>query len=396
MSQRLEFVMLADQEVVPMAELCRRFGISRRCGYRWLKRHRAGESMADRSRRPHGSPRQYGRAVEETVLGVRAEHPTWGGRKIARRLRDLGHSDVPAPSTVTAILHRHGLIDPAESVQHRPCRRFEHERPNDLWQMDFKGHFGTADGRRCHPLTVLDDHSRYAVGLEACADEQHMTVWERLTLIFERYGLPRRVLCDNGPPWGVPDPGVSGIGLTRLGVWLIRLGVDVTHGRPLHPQTQGKDERFHRTLLADVIRRRIIRDNADAQEQFNDYRCVYNQQRPHEALELATPSSRYEPSPRSMPKHLPRIDYAEREVRKVQSDGRMNFRGHEFRLSHALCGQPVALRATETEGRWEIRFCHVHLATLELREGTPRLWPASARCARSVGPEPKAQRTNHV
>ena len=135
------------------------------------------------------------------VLAVRAAHPAWGGRKIRARLLALGWVQVPAASTITAILHRQGLINPEDSAKHKAWQRFEAAAPNDLWQMDFKGHFAAAAGR-CHPLTVLDDHSRYAMGLEACADERRLTVQSGLTAIFRRYGLPRKMLMDNGPPWG--------------------------------------------------------------------------------------------------------------------------------------------------------------------------------------------------
>lgn len=173
--------------------------------------------------------------MEAAVLRVREAHPAWGGRKIRARLQTQDWATVPAASTITAILHRHGKIDPAESLKHRAWQRFEAQAPNDLWQMDFKGHFATAQGR-CHPLTVLDDHSRYALGLEACADERTATVKERLTRIFRRYGLPRKMLMDNGSPWGADweHP------YTPLTVWLLRLGLGVTHSPRTIPRPWAK------------------------------------------------------------------------------------------------------------------------------------------------------------
>jgi transposase InsO family protein len=204
---------------------------------------------------------------------------------------------VPAASTVGAILRRRGLVDPAASAAHRPYVRFARAHPNELWQMDFKGHVGMTCGGRCHPLTVIDDHSRFNLVLRACGDERDATVRGALAEAFGRYGQPREVLCDNGPPWGTGyDPLRP---YTRLGVWMIGHGILVGHGRPYHRQTQGKDERFHRTLVAEVLGRWTPGDLADAQAAFDAWREVYNHVRPHEALALAAPATAYRPSPRA-------------------------------------------------------------------------------------------------
>ncbi|HEX5327473.1 MAG TPA: IS481 family transposase, partial [Acetobacteraceae bacterium] len=263
MQSREEFVRLAAAEGGNVAMLCGRFGISRKTGYKWLSRYRAGEGLADRSRRPHGSPLRTSPALEGSVLALRRERPSWGGRKLRRRLLDQGHPVAPAASTITAILARHGLIDAAEAARHGAFQRFEHARPNALWQMDFKGHFAHAAGR-CHPLTVLDDHSRYAVCLAACADEVTETVRAQLIAVFRRYGLPERINIDNGSPWG---DGAGGR-YTLLTVWLLRLGIRFSHSAPYHPQTNGKDERFHRTLKRDVLHGRQYADLAACQRAF--------------------------------------------------------------------------------------------------------------------------------
>jgi transposase InsO family protein len=205
MSLRKEFVTLAFAEGADIRQLRRRFSISPTTGYKWLKRYQGeGEiGLTDRSRRPHSTPARTPKAVEEVALAVRDAHPTWGGRKLRAVLAARGLV-TPAASTVTAILKRHGRIDPAESVKHHRWQRFEHQSPNQLWQMDFKGHFPVGEGR-CHPLTVLDDHSRFALAIEDCPDEQTSTVQSRLITIFRRYGLPERMLMDNGSPWG-DDP----------------------------------------------------------------------------------------------------------------------------------------------------------------------------------------------
>src|SRR3984893_18924380 len=208
MSQRHEFVMLFEQEGGNRRELCRRFGISPTIGSGGWRAIAGTPRRSWRIGRVARSARQRARRRkwEELVLAVRDKHSAWGGRKIRRRLQDLGHHGVPSASTVTADLHRKGRMDAAASVQHQPFERFERAAPNELWQMDYKGHFATAAGR-CHPLRVVDDHSRYAVGLRACGDEREGTVQAELTTIFRRYGLPDRMLpdrmlTDNGAPWG--------------------------------------------------------------------------------------------------------------------------------------------------------------------------------------------------
>lgn len=211
------------------------------------------------------------------VLAVREAHPTWGGRKIAARLCHLGEHSVPAPSTITAIVHRHDRIDPAESAKRGPWRRFEHAAPNDLWQMDFKGEFKMANGRWCYPLTVLDDHSRFNLALRACGDQKRPTVQSQLTAVFQRYGLPQAMLMDNGTPWSVSHS----IGAyTKLSVWLLRLQIRVIRGRPYHPQTQGKEERFHRTLNTELLQGRPFNDLRHSQMQFDPWREIYNHPRP--------------------------------------------------------------------------------------------------------------------
>jgi transposase InsO family protein len=260
---------------------------------------------------------------------------------------------VPAASTITAILRRHGRLDGPRAGQPREWQRFEHPAPNDLWQMDFKGHFAMTDGKRCHPLTVLDDHSRYALGIIACANEQTETVRNALTALFQRYGLPRRILSDNGPPWGsdAPHP------YTALTVWLLRLGVAISHGRPYHPQTQGKDERFHRTFATEVLSRQTFSNLTDSQSGFDAWREVYNKERPHEALEMAVPLERYRVSPRAWPTELPALEYEGTDtVRKVQAGGRLNYRGKTYQLAKAFYGYPVALRTTGTPGEVAVWF----------------------------------------
>ena len=326
LSQRRAFVALAQQEGANRRALCRAFGVSPITGYRWLHRYRAAGAagLQERSRRPHRSPQRTATVIEQRELQLRAAHPAWGGRKIRRRLQQQRVVPLPSASTSTAILRRHDRLAPTTSNP-RPCHRFARPVPTDRWQMDFKGHFPLLAGGRCHPLTLLDDHSRCCLALEACANERQPTVQAQLTQVFTRYGLPHTILTDNGPPWGAATtPPVH----TALTVWLLRLGVRVIHGRPYHPQTQGKAERFHRTLQAEVLRDRTFPDLATCQAHFTPWRTVYNCDRPHEAHGGQPPVSRYQPRPRPFPTALPPIEYAPGAVvRRVQAKGEIALHG---------------------------------------------------------------------
>jgi len=367
MEVREEFCRLALMEGSNRRELCRRWGISPATGYKWLERYRSEgvAGLADRSRRPLTSPLRTPDELEARVLKMRKKHSAWGGRKIHRVLRDEGVAEVPSPSTITDILRRHGKLDGPGTGEVRHWRRFEHAEPNDLWQMDFKGHFAMHEGR-CHPLTVLDDHSRYSLELGACDNERGETVRARLEALFERYGLPLCMLADNGSPWGTAG---SEERHTVLTVWLLDLGVAVVHGRAYHPQTQGKEERFHRTLKAEVINGRLFRDIAEAQRAFDAWRPIYNNKRPHQGIGMEVPSSRYRPSPRSMPRSIPAPEYeSQAHVRKVRSRGGVSFRNREVHVSKAFAGRYVALRATNVDGRYDICYRHHRLGQVDLAQ----------------------------
>lgn len=370
MSLREEFVQLALQEDANRRELCRRFGVSAQTGYKWLARYRAegASGLADRSRRAHSSPRQTAPHIEALVVALRREHPQWGGRKLSRRLQELGRCTLPA-STITSILHRHGLITPVASEQAQRWQRFEHARPNDLWQMDFKGPVQTSAGV-CHPLTVLDDHSRFNLGIRACGNQRHATVRAHLGAIFGRYGLPVRINTDNGTPWGAPrQPGQ----LTELGIWLVRQGIRLSFSRPYHPQTNGKDERFHRSLKAEVLDGRSFHDLENAQRAFDAWRHVYNHERPHDALQLAVPVSRYAVSPRAYREQLPEIEYGPDDtVITVGWLGEIRFKGRRYKLSSPLHGERVAVRPRAgTDGLYDVFFAHHKLTEIDLREDAP-------------------------
>lgn len=367
MSFREEILRLGSRPGANVRELCRRFQVSAKTFYKWLKRSKAEGQLGlqNRSRRPHRSPTRTETEVEAKILSVRRTHPSWGARKIRRVLMNRGELELPTDSTVHRILQRNGAIDPGESKKHQAWQRFEHEAPNQLWQMDFKGWFPTMDQRRCNPLTILDDHSRYVVCLQACLNQQTATVQNQLIATFRRYGMPERMTMDNGAPWGNDwqHP------YTPLTVWLIRIGVAISHSRPYHPQTQGKDERFHRTLDVDLLRWNRFRDASHAQKHFDQYRHVYNRERPHQALGMDVPASRYSMSPRRFPEQLVPIEYDVGDiVRKVYEKGHFQFRGKRYPVGKAFCGYPIALRATTQDGIFNVFFCHQKIGQIDLHE----------------------------
>lgn len=363
MSLRREFLMLVQQPGANFSALCARYGVSRKTGYKW--RNRLAEGCEDRSRRPGLSPHRTAERIEELLLATRDRFPDWGARKLKRYLQNRANKDLPAVSTITAILKRNHRISEAASAAAQRWQRFEHPVPNALWQMDFKGHFAMVQGR-CHPLTVLDDHSRFNLVLHAGDGETFQHVQRPLERCFRHYGMPQRISCDNGPPWGNMQ---RQDGLTRLGAWLIRLGVTLTHARPNHPQTNGKDERFHRTLKSGLLGQRVLQHLADAQCAFDAFRHIYNHERPHEAINMDVPNSRYRSSERVYPDPLPRVEYdSALLVRKVDMSGRIQFLGKRYNIAKALSGERVALQCDpDHDGQHTVYFCHQPVRQIDLR-----------------------------
>lgn len=368
MSQRHEFVQLAGQEHANIRQLCRQFEISPTTAYKWLERFQAHgiQGLQELSRRPQRSPARTAEKIERAVIAERQKHPAWGGRKLRARLLALGHTQVPSPSTITGMLHRHQLVTKEESRKHKPWIRFEHPQPNDLWQMDFKGHFALGLGR-CYPLTVLDDHSRFALGLVACASQNAGTTRTALTAVFRRYGLPWRLTMDNGSPWAAH--GYGSAHYTKFSVWLIRLGIRLSFSRPGHPQTQGKDERFHRTLAVELLRDRLWPNYYECQQAFEQWRTQYNLIRPHEALGQNVPASRYRVSGRSFPETLPAIEYDQFEiVRKVGLRGQVKYQNRKLFVGNAFARLHVALRPTTTDGLLDIYLSHQRVGSIDLKQ----------------------------
>ena len=345
MESRFEFVRLSRTEGVNFSALCQRYGISRQTGYKWLHRFEADsglgiEGLSDKSRRPLHSPQQISTELEQSIIAVRRAHKAWGARKIWHVLNDQGLRP-PAPSTIHKVLVRNALIG-TTSGSGTAFTRFEKDEPNALWQMDFKGQFHLEDHAICYPLTVVDDHSRFSLCIGAKDNQRTQTVKSLLENTFYQYGLPNAFYVDNGSPWGGGVPGQW----TPLRVWLLKLGVDLIHARPFHPQGRGKNERFHRTMKAEAITGKILRNLGHAQRAFDEWRHVYNHLRPHEALGQKPPITRYRPSKKSMPLKLPIIEYESHEIiRKVRNDQPfISFKGRNFKLPKAFRGEVVALR----------------------------------------------------
>lgn len=365
MSLRTEFVQLVETHLVSMTELCHRFGISRKTGYKWVQRFRADgvAGLADRSRRPQRIQYRVAPATQQFLLAERRAHPAWGARKLRQRARVQGLTPVPACSTITSLLHREGLIGPESPPGQRAWRRFEHPAPNALWQMDFKGPIPTRATPR-QALTILDDHSRFNLCLQALPSQKQAPVQSALIEVFRRYGVPDRLLTDNGSPWGHSGEQPY----TALTVWLLHIGIRISHSRPYHPQTMGKDERFHGSLTREVLTQAQWQDGLHLQGALDRWRHVYNYERPHEALALAVPASRYEPSLRAYPETLPAIAYDTGvTVRKVQQKGEVHFRGQVYEVSRAFHGYPVGITPTTEEGIYAIRFGQHRIKTIDVR-----------------------------
>jgi transposase InsO family protein len=362
-------VQRASQEGANVRALCREFGISPPTAYKWLARYRAEgrAGLLERSRRPTTSPRRTDETLTQQVMELRTAHPTWGGRKLQAVLLQQGVASVPSASTITALLQRQGLIDPAVSATHHPYQRFTHQRPTELWQMDFKGPVTTADGGQRQVLSVVDDHSRFCVGLIACPNQQTAIVQTALTDLFRTYGCPERILADNGSPWGNDWTHRY----TPLTVWLLHLDIPTSHGRPYHPQTQGKVERFHRTLHAELLSTGPFPDQAAIQAGLHTWRAEYNALRPHEAVGLRPPLQCYQPSSRPFPESLPPIEYPPGSlVRRVQAEGELHLHGRVFRIARAFRGYPVLLRESPQDGLLDVYFRSYPVAHLDLRSPT--------------------------
>lgn len=383
MDERIRFVVRASRGLEKMAALCREFGISRKTGYKWLERFEEAGSLRglrEGSRRPLRSPNKTPEKVERRVEALRREYG-WGSLKLQWLLECEGiHL---ARSTIDQILHRRGLMQATEKNGRPAMRRFERAEPNELVQMDFKGEYRLRRGGWCYPLSLLDDCSRFNLGLFALATKETAGVRQSLVEVFERYGVPESVLMDHGTPWWSPT---SQHGLTQLSVWLIRQGIRLCYSSVGHPQTQGKVERFHRSLKDSLKHQGVPESLEGFSQALERLRTVYNEVRPHEALGMQPPATRYRPSPRPYVARPAPWEYAEGStVLRVNPAGAIRYRGRHHFVCEALVERRVAVE--EFAGKLLVTYRHMHVREIDLETGRtrPLVEPAARSSATSFG-----------
>ena len=361
--QRREFAQAA-MYCKNFSALCREFGITRRTGLKWKERYTACQPLTDRSRKPHTTPTRTPEEVELLILAVRAENPGWGAKTIRRVLERRGCQNLPCVKTVNNILHRYGCISPEESQKRQPYTSFEKERCNVMWQTDFKGEFRMKDNNYCYPLTILDDHSRYSLRIAPRLSTANVVI-PVFTEVFQQYGMPDSILSDNGAQF-------AGFrkGYTQFEKWLIDLDILPIHGRIKHPQTQGKIERFHRTMKHELLNHTEIADIEDAQTKFRLWQDKYNNLRPHEALGMKTPGEVYEPSQRQYESKVKEFEYGgEHHVLKVNSWGYVRFNGWQVYLSETMANQYIEFRTSSDGETFAACYRNFKIAEFDTEDG---------------------------
>lgn len=356
MDQRVLFVEAVRRKRLTMMAVCELFGVAPKTGYKWLRRFEESglEGLRERSRRPQSNSRSMDGSLATRLLALRQKHPTWGARKLLAWMQERSTAKQwPAASTVTELLKRNQLVKPRRRAAPRWARTIplaEADAPNTVWAGDFKGYFLVGDGRRCDPLTVTDGFSRFLLCCKALPSQRGDVVTAALETTFREYGVPRVFRTDNGSPFGS-----GGRGLSRLGVWLLKLGVLPEYIDPGKPQQNGRHERMHLTLKQDTAQPPAATVRAQ-QRRFDEFRCLYNQERPHEALGQKPPASVYRPSPRAFPSRPPEVEYpGHYHLRRVKHAGQIKWLGHELSVSKALHGETVGL-CEIAEDAWDLYF----------------------------------------
>lgn len=370
MDERMKFIGGWLKHELSLAELCRRYGVSRKTGYKYVERYEAEgpAGLEDRSRAPHHHPNAIDAEREAMILTMKTKHPTWGAKKLKRELEvDFADRDWPSRSTITEMLDRHGL------VRRRRLRRrglwtlaplTMAALANQVWGMDFKGWWLTKDGWRCLPFTVSDLSSRYLLRVQAVDKPDGRHVWSILEATFREVGLPEVIRSDNGPPFA----STGAAGLSWLAVQLIKANVRPERIKPGKPQQNGRHERMHRTLKEETTQPTAA-NRREQQRRFDEFRRVFNEERPHEALGLETPAMHYHPSSRVYTGRLREPDYPDdHQIRRVRSNGEIKWLGGRVFLSEALIGEPVGIAETE-EGRHTVHFGPIQLGYLN-RDGS--------------------------
>ena len=389
MDQRIAFIAAVLCDEAPMTALCTAFGISRNTGYKWLRRYEqeGPPGLEDRSRAPRRHGRQMAPETAEAILALRRDRPHWGPRKL-RAVLQAQHPEVswPAASTIGDLLRRHGLSDRRRrrdsSPGPQPADFAPIEAPNDLWCIDFKGWFRTADGQRCDPLTVTDAYSRYALVCQI-VEPCHAPVEAAVLDAFQRYGLPKAIRSDNGPPFAAAGPG----GLTRLSLDWLKAGIALERIAPGKPQQNARHERFHRTLKQETSRPPAANPRQQ-QARFDAFCHDYNNLRPHEALGQRPPASLWTPSPRAYPQTLAQPWYdAAHAVRRVRSSGEIKWAGQSVFISETLAGEPLGIAET-VNGDWLVRYASIDLGIIDpKRNRLIRFQPPRANRKKANKPE---------
>jgi transposase InsO family protein len=366
MKERMEFMLLHESKSWSMSDLCEIFGISRKTGYKWLRRYTQHglDGLREMSRAPRRHPNAVAAELEAAIIVLKKQRPKRGPKKLLELLhRQDPHQQWPARSTIAAILKRHGLVRSP-----RRCRKSPpYEQPfarldqaNAVWSADLKGWFPTGDGQRCDPLTITDNYSRYLIRCQVVRTTSYADIQPVFVGAFHEYGLPAAIRTDNGPPFASTTVG----GLSRLAVWWIRLGIRperITAGKP---QQNGRHERMHRTLKDEAISPPKA-NRRQQQAAFDAFRQEFNHQRPHEALSQHFPDEWYAPSPRPYPLVLPEMTYpGDMQVRSVKGQGDISWKGHHVYLTKTLAGQLVGLRQINDD-LWDIYFGPIRLAQLD-------------------------------
>lgn len=359
---RKEFVRRVLAGERSKAALCREYGISRPTGDKWIQRFQDGDSLQDQSRAPHNIPGRISSDIEAQIVAMRQKYPAIGAVKLRRIMQDAGYTGLPCAKTFNNIFHRYGLIQKEASQAATPHQRFVKSAPNEMWQADFKGHFRMKNGIQCHPLNIIDDCTRFNLCIEALENETFLAVKPIMERIFMEYGLPFSFLCDNGNPWGTAQT----LGYTQFEVWLMELGVLTIHGRVRHPQTQGKEERFNRSFTQEWLKGREFENTAHAQISFSEYRQFYNEIRPHSALDLEVPASRYTASDKKLPKRITEWEYGpEYQLCKVKETGYFSYKGQGFFLSEAFAGKTIGIRESHLPGQITLVFRNFRVGRID-------------------------------
>ena len=377
--QRVQFIAWLRQEEQEtgrsnVARACKRFGISRDTGYKWLARYEAQgpAGLEDRKPVPGRCPHRVVDEVEGQVVELRKQWPHYGPKKLRALLVESGLLGVPAASTIGDILDRNGLLRPRRRRVRVPpsgSPLAHAQQPNDVWCVDFKGHFGLGNGQRCYPLTITDATSRYLIKCESVLQPDESHCRPHFERAFREFGIPSRIRSDNGPPFATKSPG----GLSRLSVWWVQLGIEPERIEPGQPQQNGRHERFHLTLKQQTASPPKA-DAAEQQRAFDRFRHEYNDQRPHEALGQTPPARHYEPSLRPMPEPRPPQYDPDVMVRWVATGGTICVKGFVLYVGTVLGKQPVGLRQTD-EDEWELFYGPLLLGYVLVRKGEARLEP---------------------